>query len=72
MLVRNSSDTRTLLESNECHHSLPSNVGSVRTWQECEYSYTSYFVVPFDSLQYSDNKGTPLSARRFCHDVGRL
>ena len=53
VLVRNSSDTRTLLESNECHHSLPSNVGSVRTWQGCEYSYASYFVVPLNSLYSS-------------------
>ena len=72
VLVRNSSDTRTLLESNECHHSLPSNVGSVRTWQECEYSYTSYFVIPLNSSQLSNNKCTPFSAGWICLDIGRL
>ena len=53
VMVRNSSDARTLLEINECHHSLPSNVGSVRTWQGCEYSYTSYLLNPFNSQERS-------------------
>ena len=53
VMVRNSSDVRTLLEINECHHSLPSNVGSVRTWQGCEYSYTSYLLNPFNSQERS-------------------